>query len=196
MRESISYPLISEITHPPAILWSGFLNGNQKALSGLYHSYYTRLFEYGLRLVRNEELIKDSIQELFLYMWEHRSSINEVRSVKAYLFLSLRRSIFVQLRREKSRYQRNKQYVEDFLDDRKNIEDILVALDESNAQSEQIRRAYTYLSERQQEVIQLKYFDGLTTAEICKLLGLKRQSVYNCLSEAIARLQKCVECYN
>lgn len=192
MIETFQYPERTKQKDASTNLWTSFLEGNKKALSNLYHVYYPSLLGYGLRLAHNEELIKDSIQELFLYMWEHRNSISHVHSVKSYLLLSLRRVIFVHIQKEKSRYQRNKQYVENLMDERKNIEDILIAMDNSHWQSEQIRQAYSNLSKRQQEVVHLKYFDGMTTHEICSLLGIKRQSVYNCLSEAITKLQKSV----
>lgn len=197
MFETIKYPpQNSEKQYTTVSLWSGFLDGNKKALSRLYHMYYSSLFTYGLRLVRNEELIKDSIQELFLYMWEHRTSINPVHSVKSYLLLSLRRVILVNIQRDKSRYIRNKQYVENQFDDRKNIEDVLISLDDNNRRTHLIRIAYSSLSKRQKEVVSMKYFEGFTTDEICDLLGLKRQSVYNCLSEAINKLQKSIEYCN
>jgi RNA polymerase sigma factor (sigma-70 family) len=197
MFEMLQYPSIrSEKKNASISLWSSFLDGNKKALSSLYHMYYPNLYSYGMRLIRNEELIKDSIQELFLYMWEHRASINPVHSVKSYLLLSLRRVVLVNIQRDKSRYLRNKQYVEDLVDDRKNIEDHLISMDDDNRRTNLIRNAYSSLSKRQREVVHMKYFEGFSTDEICDLLGLKRQSVYNCLSEAITKLQKNIDYCN
>lgn len=191
-----SSPIGSETKNASISQWSGFLDGNKRALSSLYHAYYPCLYSYGLRLIGNEELIKDSIQELFLYMWEHRTSINPVRSVKSYLLLSLRRVVLVNIQRDKSRYLRNKQYVEDLLDDQKNIEDYLISMDDNNRRTNLVKNAYSILSKRQKEVVHMKYFEGFSTDEICDLLGLKRQSVYNCLSEAITNLQKNINLCN
>lgn len=191
-----SSPIGSETKNASISQWSGFLDGNKRALSSLYHAYYPSLYNYGLRLIGNEELIKDSIQELFLYMWEHRTSINPVRSVKSYLLLSLRRVVLVNIQRDKSRYLRNKQYVEDLLDDQKNIEDYLISMDDNNRRTNLVKNAYSILSKRQKEVVHMKYFEGFSTDEICDLLGLKRQSVYNCLSEAITNLQKNINLCN
>lgn len=196
MHEALRYSTTYDRKHVTKHLWVSFLEGNIKALSMLYHVYYPSLLAYGLRLVHNEELIKDCIQELFLYMCEHRATINPANSVTSYLMRSLRRVVFVHIRREKSRYQRNKQYVDDLPDERDNIEDMLVSFDENDRQSKKIRNAYLNLSKRQQEVVHLKYFEGMTTDEICGLLGLKRQSVYNCLSEAISKLQRCMDYRN
>jgi len=191
MVDTIQYPTANEPNYVAVNLWEEFLSGNRKALSKLYHKYYKSLFSYGLRIVYNEELIKDCIQELFLYIWEHRTSINPVHSVGSYLSLSLRRVIFVHLRREKSRSLRNREYLEDLINERDEIEDILMNIDDDyNNRSKQIKDACLRLTKRQSEMIQLKYFYGLTTDEICTLLGLKRQSVYNCLSEALSKLQK------
>lgn len=186
-------PKNGEKQYATVSLWSDFLEGNKKALSSLYHMYYSSLYAYGLRLVRNEELIKDSIQELFLYMWEHRTSINPVHSVTSYLLLSLRRVILVNIQRDKSRYLRNKQYLENQFEDGKNIEDVLISMDDNNRRTHLMRTAYSSLSKRQKEVVRMKYFEGFTTDEICDLLSLKRQSVYNCLSEAINKLHRSID---
>lgn len=189
-------PIGSEKKNASISLWSSFLDGNKKALSSLYHAYYPSLYRYGLRLIHNDELIKDSIQELFLYMWEHHTSLNPVQSVKSYLLLSLRRVIFVNIQRDKSRYIRNKQYVDGMLDDHKNIEDLLISKDNNNIRTNLVKNAYSRLSQRQKEVVRMKYFEGFSTDEICDLLGLKRQSVYNCLCEAITKLQKNIKYCN
>ena len=50
--------------------------------------------------------------------------------------------------------------------------------------------AINKLTERQQEVIQLYYFKGMTQQEIAEELGMARRSVGNCLEGALKKIKK------
>ncbi|MDZ7690829.1 MAG: hypothetical protein U5K69_06785 [Balneolaceae bacterium] len=59
-------------------LWKKLQNGDKRAISALFEKYYTPLLNYGLKLIPEEALIKDSIQELFYVLWEQRENLSEV----------------------------------------------------------------------------------------------------------------------
>jgi len=82
-------------------LWKGILRGDQQALSQLFRKYYTALLNYGLRLIQEDELVKDSIQELFYTIWETRDRLSDVVYVRSYLYSSMRRTVYRQAKNTK-----------------------------------------------------------------------------------------------
>jgi len=108
--------------------------------------------------------------------------LENVTSVESYLLSALRHRIFRQVKAQKAIHHRNRIYIEDCLPD-EGIADF-----EKSDREALFKSAVTILSGRQKEMIKLKYFEGLSTSEIAAFLGIKRQSVYNCISAALSKL--------
>lgn len=158
------------------------LGDRRKALSSMYNLYYESLLRYGLKILSDHDTVEDSIQELFMYIWEHNGCLENVTSVESYLLSALRHRIFRQVKTQKAIHHRNRVYIEDCLPD-ESIPDL-----ERSDKEALFRSAVTILSDRQKEMIKLKFFEGLSTNEIASFLGIKRQSVYNCISTALSKL--------
>jgi len=47
-------------------IWSSFKKGNETAFNFIYSNYFNELFSYGLRFTDKREIVKDSIQDLFI----------------------------------------------------------------------------------------------------------------------------------
>lgn len=50
-------------------LWQEFKKGSESAFAKIYEDYASGLYSYGLKVVYNKELVKDSIQDLFVEIW-------------------------------------------------------------------------------------------------------------------------------
>ena len=148
----------------------------------MYNLYYDSLLRYGLKILSDHDTVEDSIQELFLYIWEHKACLKNVASIESYLLSSLRHRIFRQVKTQKAIHHRNRIYIDDCLPDESNPNF------EKSDKEALFRFAVTILSGRQKEMIRLKFFEGLSANEIASFLGIKRQSVYNCISTALGKL--------
>ena len=73
------------------IIWQQFLSGNVTAFEKLMSIHFRTLFHYGCKFSRDHEFVKDSIQDLFMHLWEKRERLNADAAVKPYLMASLRR---------------------------------------------------------------------------------------------------------
>ena len=170
-------------------LWKELRSGNKKALSSLFHRFYDSLYGYGYRIIPDNDRIKDAIQEVFFQLWKYRNNLAMVRSVRAYLFMSLRHQLFndktVQQRREKM----NREYANEEFEIHANYEKWVEILELEQLQKSLIRDAIKELSPRQREVIYLKYYEGLSTEELSKVMELRTQSIYNLLVNAIKGLR-------
>ena len=60
--------------------------GDSQAFRSIYDRYKDRLGHSLLRLMKSEELAEEVLQDIFLKIWEHRTSIDPSRPFKSYLF--------------------------------------------------------------------------------------------------------------
>ncbi len=170
-------------------LWNSIRHEDRNSHSILFNRYYPRLYSYGLNIVQCDEFVKDCIQELFLTIWEQRETVSSVYSVKAYLFVSMRRMIFYNLRKVRKQKKRNIVFAEEFPTEIPHVESQIIHNEYEQEFTIQLKEAMNDLSNRQKQIIQLKYIDGLSNSEIASLLQINRQSVYNHVSEALKQLK-------
>ena len=81
-------------------MWERFLRGEDQGLIYLYRKYVEDLFRYGQQFSRRYEFVQDSIQELFYELIDKRKKLSSAKSVKAYLFSSLKRKMLREIRKE------------------------------------------------------------------------------------------------
>ncbi len=171
------------------VLWSEIQSGNQESLSKIFCYTYSQLFNYGYKIVQDEALIKDCIQELFLNLWHKRDRVSEANSVRFYLISSLRRVIFRRLNKQRNMAKRNYEYTHDAFSEIYNIEQLLIHFETENEKKQKLQEALLSLSSRQKEAVYLKFFNGLSNDEISEVMQVNKQSVYNHISKAIQKMQ-------
>ena len=76
------------------IKWKLFLEGNDEAYSWLYTSHIQLLYQYGLQITPNTEVVKDCIQDVFVRIYKNKDKLSIPRNVKIYLMISLKNSIY------------------------------------------------------------------------------------------------------
>jgi len=170
-------------------LWKDMISGNKKSFEDLYKQYFQALINYGFRITKNENLIEDAVQELFISIWNNRRNLSEVNEVKFYLFRSLKNRILRQLERDIFDKSEDIDVYLDFLnsisEEQKKIDS-----EQFDANLDTLQRAIAHLPIRQQEVINLKYYHDFTLDEIAKLMDVNKQSVSNLLFRSYAILRK------
>jgi len=170
-------------------LWKDMISGNKKSFEDLYNQYFQALINYGFRITKNENLIEDAVQELFISIWNNRTNLSEVNEVKFYLFRSLKNRILRQLEKDIFDKSENVDVYLDFLisisEEQKKIDS-----EQFDANLDTLQRAIAHLPLRQQEVINLKYYHDFTLDEIAKLMDVNKQSVSNLLFRSYAILRK------
>lgn len=174
-------------------LWEESRGGNSESLSKIFCYTYSQLFNYGYKIVPDEGLVKDGIQELFLNLWYKRNEVSEAYSVKSYLLSSLRRIIFRRLKKQRNRAKRNYEYSLDSFSEIYNTEELLIHFETESQKKEQLMEALQCLNKRQKEAVYLKFFNGLSSCEISEVMEVNKQSVYNHISKAIQKMQNYIQ---
>ncbi|NDV17490.1 sigma-70 family RNA polymerase sigma factor [Muricauda sp. TY007] len=169
-------------------LWSEFQSGSEAAFATIYKNNVDRLYAYGLKLVRDKELVMDAIQDLFVELWDTKERLGKVRSIKSYLYKSLRRKLIakaVKLRAVTAEFIDGDFYPEG----EPSPERSLIEKQHFDLQRKKIKKALSSLNKNQQEIVHLKYNGGLSYQEIAETLDLDKKAVYNLMARAIHQLR-------
>jgi RNA polymerase sigma factor (sigma-70 family) len=154
------------------------------------YSYFARdLFRYGYRVCTNTELVQDSIQDLFLHLWNKRSDLKEVASPRFYLYRSLRNKLIRSSESDRFVFSTDGDLEDNWFPSEKDIESNWI-IDESNRiQLAQLHEALQKLPVRQQEAIQLRYYHDFSAEEIGRIMNINQQSVRNLQNRAMQQLR-------
>jgi|SRR4030095_4334250 len=161
-------------------------NGNEEALLSLMTLYYNDLYKYGLRITAESNLTKDLLQEFFLHIWENRSKFQAVENIKAYLVVSFKRFLLQELRKF-SREVGNAIRPADELE--YPFEDYIILFQENEELRKVLFEAIQSLSNREKEMIRLRYYEQMSCEEIAAKTSLELRTIYNHIYEALKKLR-------
>lgn len=168
------------------ILWRQLKDGKKSALSAIYNAQFESLYNYGLKFTLDHTAIEDSIQELFIYLWDHREGLSETDTILPYLLVSMRRRLLRSTTKQRriSGIENTLRYFEAEL-----IEEAGPNDSDYNSRLEKVKKAMSALTSRQQEVLYLRYQLGYDFKEISELLDVNYQSARNLASRALSKLR-------
>jgi RNA polymerase sigma-70 factor (ECF subfamily) len=66
------------------------IDGNYRAFTIIYNRYSIAVKRFLLKILKSAELTEDITQEVFIVIWTNRSKLSQVKSFKAYLFVTAR----------------------------------------------------------------------------------------------------------
>lgn len=168
-------------------LWQRFRAGDERALGELARVHYPSLYNYGLRLTTDSELVWDTIQDLFLELWDHRETIGNAVFVKTYLLKALRYKLLKILAHQSPiQFDESEPVNMPFS---ASIEEEIIDNELHNEQSRLLHQLMAGLNKRQQEVLYLRFYQNLDNHEIAQIMGMERQSVANLLYRTFKELR-------
>ncbi|MBO6536776.1 MAG: sigma-70 family RNA polymerase sigma factor [Balneolaceae bacterium] len=173
--------------------WKHLKDGDRSALDWLFRYFYQELYDYANRLIDDKELVRDSIQDLFLSLWIKRERLVIPDSVKAYLLVSLRNLIYDQLKDRRKKDNRNKIIEAELFERTFEVQDVHFKEDVTEELKQQLIIALNQLNNKQRETLFLRYYNGLSNKEIAEVIGINHQSVKNNISRAIINLRGIVK---
>jgi RNA polymerase sigma factor (sigma-70 family) len=171
------------------LLWKNFRNGSSDAFGELMRTHYPDLFHYGTRFTKDEHLVKECIQDLFLNLWFNRLTIGETSFVKVYLFKTLRHGLTRAIQRS-GRLRRRTDIPFDYLFNPAAAVESGLREEPLMPMTRKLRKVITALSKRQQEVIYLRFYIDADIEEVADIMALSRQSVIHLLHDSLHRLRR------
>ncbi|HXO76695.1 MAG TPA: sigma-70 family RNA polymerase sigma factor [Puia sp.] len=189
------------------LLWLQFKNGDREAFAILYEKFIIPLIAYGTKLCPDRELLKDQIQELFVELWNSRENLSipgafhparaagatgPAKAAGATRFYLLKALRYKLIRLEKHRHTRvaaqDGQFIDTLME--ASIETSIIEKEAHESWRTLLKDALSHLTLRQQEIIQLRFYQGFTHEQIAELMDVNYQSVSNLLHKALCRLKE------
>ena len=171
-------------------LWKEFKDGNHLAFSTLYDYYADILFRYGCSISRDNQMVEDSIQDIFIYLWNNRETTGDIDNVKYYLLKVLRHDLLKKLKKETTTANTLECHNEEFIN-----RCLIIYREELNHQVSEsleirLRQLVNLLEGRQREVLYLRVFQEMSYEQIATILEIDIKYTYNIFSKAIHQLKK------
>ena len=184
-KTSLAYNNLTS-NQPDIALWEAYQKGDHDSFASLFRRYYEPLVHYGSKLTSNNDILEDCIQELFTELWQNKSQ-TQVQSVKAYLFKSLKYKLYrAHQRKTTGPFNENHSDVLFEL----SHETLLVTREQDAEKTARVVQALAQLSNRQKEIIYLKFYQELNYEEVSEIMNINYQAARNLLYQSIKSLKK------
>ena len=160
---------------PDGLLWEAFKSGDEIAFGYIYERYSGQLFNYGCRYSNDKEMVRDCLQDFFLYLKKNRQGFGETNSIKNYLFKAFRRRV-VNYHKKHSQECSLSTPSDDCLNSTESSEVIYINKQVKAEQLEKLDKALTTLDSKEREAIYYFYYKGLSYEQIAAHLKFSHVS--------------------
>lgn len=172
-------------------LWASLRAGSEPAFAALYSRYFQFLFSYGRRITeREDEIVNDAIQDLFLDLWRTRHELGQAETVKFYLLRSLRRKIHRKVKSNAHLGECIENIDEGLHPAEDSAETFITNNEDFHIQSERLALWLNRLPPRQNEALVLHYFHNMSYRQIAAILEIKEQTARNLVQKALTLIRR------
>lgn len=180
--------MLKSSQNPDAVYWRRLKKDDPEALGFLYDKYIDKLFLAALHTTHNRELAKDAVQEVFIEIWNYRHTVADIQYTQSYLVKVLRGILIKKVKKENPAHH----YLldESFVSPEEHIESIIISRDADKEKKKKLDWALASLTNRQKQVLELHFNEGLSYEQIAEKLSINYQSVNNLAFRTILRLRK------
>lgn len=169
-------------------LWNSFKNGDRSAFERIYREHVRGLLNYGYKVTSDKSIIEDSIQDLFFELWQSRENISDTTSIKFYLFRALRYKICRNKKYQSSAFEELGIEHEGF-ESYSSHEDLMIGMEVQSFQMTHLKSCISQLPQRQQEAVNLRYYNGFSNEEVANIMGVNYQSACKFIYCALRKLK-------
>ena len=158
--------------------------GDEQALATLYDRYDRVAYGLAYRILRDQALAQDAVQDAFLSVWRTAASFDPLRGKASTWLLTLvhRRAVDAVRREDRRRTQP--------------LDDAPIASGDATDETAELREqrravqaALAQLPPEQREALELAYYGGLSQSELAERLGVPLGTVKSRMFAALAKLR-------
>ncbi len=160
--------------------------GDEKAFASLYAGFYDKIYSVALMYLKAHQMAEDVTQQVFLKLWERRTSLESIQKVDAFLFITARNEIMNIFRRQSVQASYQAFIRELFSQEAATPEDLLIIKQKGRLMESIISK----LPVRQQEAFRLSRFRGLSYEQIATEMNISLPTVKEHMSKALQHIRE------
>lgn len=167
------------------ILLDGLRDGLEEAYEELFMTYYAQLVVFAQKILVDEDLSRDMVQDVFVMFYEKREELNIHTSLKSHLYQTVRNRCLNQIKRTQIR----RDYNADLFIDKKRQE---ANFDDKMLETElelRISKIVESLPKQCKRIFEMSRYEGVTNQEIANKLNLSKRTVETQISKALKKLR-------
>ncbi|WP_421918540.1 RNA polymerase sigma factor [Marinifilum sp.] len=153
--------------------------GDIKAFKEVYNNMFKSLCLYAYKMLQEEDVVSDAVQEAFIVMWNKRKEFNSMRGAQSYLYTVVRNNIINEIRNRKKEAKEAEIAEEIEFDNQITKEETYKLL----------HQAIATLPEKTQNVIKMS-MNGHTNPEIAERLDVSVNTVKTLKRIGYSRLRE------
>ncbi|MBC9929195.1 RNA polymerase sigma-70 factor [Chitinophaga qingshengii] len=156
--------------------------GKVQAFNEVYTRYFRLLYQYAWNILNNEEECSDAVQEIFVWLWENRATL-EITSLKGYLMAAVKYRLarIIQTSRRRAAILAA------------HVELPAITCIEEDFEAKELKRVINEFTEtlpdRAREIFQLSRVQHLSNKEIAARMGISEKTVENQITIALKKLR-------
>jgi len=160
------------------------LSGDVSTFKSVYQHFLKPLHVYAITMLKDEDVAKGMVQNIFLKLWERKSTLSFTGSIQAYLYGAVYHECLNYLRHEKVKinHQDHILYTMSNKNDAGNGMELLDL-------KEKLQQALNELPERCRTIFQLSRFEELKYQEIANELDISIKTVEAQMGKALRILR-------
>ncbi|MEC3906675.1 RNA polymerase sigma-70 factor [Tamlana sp. 2201CG12-4] len=153
-------------------------------LRSVFKTYYKALTSYAHNYIDSSSECQDIVQEVFISIWEKKTTFSNEVSLKVYLYKSVRNKCYDSIKHKKVKETYAKRVLQELKDDNIFVKHVL-----EEEMTLKLYKAIETLPKRKKEIIKLS-LGNLNNKDIADRLNIKLQTVKTLKSQAYKALRK------
>jgi RNA polymerase sigma-70 factor, ECF subfamily len=147
--------------------------GNVPAFNKIFNLYYKRIYNFCLHLYRSTDEAEETVQKVFVALWEQRLQADENQSLASYLYKIARYMVYQEFRQQVYKKAAFDHFVLNSTDYNESTKDDVLY----NELLTFLESVIETLPDRQREIFRLNRFSGLTYLQIADKLNITENTV-------------------
>ena len=166
-------------------IWDNIKASDQRALKMLFERYFTVLVRYASRITANTNVAEELVEDVFIYIWEKRNSIQIQSGIKPYLYTAARNASFNFLKSRLAKANKSLTF--------ENNENDIINNESEQIQYNELKRAVTKAIERLPDacktIFVLSRNIKLSNQEIANELNISIKTVEGQMTIALRKIR-------
>jgi RNA polymerase sigma-70 factor (family 1) len=165
---------------------SALQQGDEQVFEKIFRHYYQRLCNYAGSILNDMDEAEECVQQMFLNLWEKRSSVSVTTSLKSYLFRAVHNAALNRIKHGKVKQLYAEEYVRSTPQTIGHTDKEL----EKTELQKQISKAIAQLPEQCRMVFKLSRFENMKYQEIATHLNISVKTVENHMGKALKLMRE------